>query len=345
MNHRWSKRLLAMIFLFPVFCPAQPLPDQSVIANVDSLIMGWRWQSSDGRSSIDVSSSGFMLFDGKLYDFELSGGALRFIGSGDSIPYLYDAVSERLTLELPDGPPTDYHRTIQSVLARRGTRRLPEKAEFLFGRFSTMERRSAENGLERMTINFRANTEFDFGPREYTNAGGAAGGADSSVALGTALVYEDAVIFSFYDSSAAEAKVMSRNSRGDIRSFTYVDEEYAREPWETTLLSSPEPYPVYEPVPGPPPPRPLPPYYPPYYPPIYYPPHYPPYYPPLVVSAPHPPPPEKGEKKGTERGSIGVSRGSGSSGSTSSRPSGGSSESSGGRSGTSGGTSRGGNRR
>ena len=214
---------------------------------------------------------------------------------------------------------------------------MPEKAEFLFGRFSTVERRSADNGLERRTINFRANTEFDFGPRGNTTAGG----ADSSAAIGTALVYEDAVIFSFYDSSAAEAKVTSRNSRGDIRSFTYVDEEYAREPWETTLLSSPEPYPVYEPVPGPPPPRPLPPYYPP----IYYPPHYPPYYPPVVISAPYPHPPDKGGKKGTERGSIGVSRGSGSSGSSSSRPSGGSSESSGGRSGSSGGTSRGGNRR
>ena len=341
MNYRWSNRLLAGIFLFPVFCLAQPLPDQSVDANVDSLIMGWRWQSSDGGSSIDVSSSSFILFDGRLYDFDLSDGALRFIGSGDSIPYRYDATGERLTLEPPDGPPTDYRRTIQSVLARRGTRRLPEKAEFLFGRFSTVERRSADNGLERRTINFRANTEFDFGPRGNTTAGG----ADSSAAIGTALVYEDAVIFSFYDSSAAEAKVTSRNSRGDIRSFTYVDEEYAREPWETTLLSSPEPYPVYEPVPGPPPPRPLPPYYPPYYPPIYYPPHYPPYYPPVVISAPYPHPPDKGGKKGTERGSIGVSRGSGSSGSTSSRPSGGSSESSGGRSGSSGGTSRGGNRR
>ena len=125
-NRRFAL-LLAVTALIPIFCSAQLLPGGPTEDSVASLIMAWRWESNDGKSTIDVSSSNLMLFDGKLYDFELFGGALKFLAGGKSVPYRYDGASDRLTLEFPDAPPLDYHRTIQSVLTRRGTGSCPRR--------------------------------------------------------------------------------------------------------------------------------------------------------------------------------------------------------------------------
>jgi hypothetical protein len=361
MNYRRSASIFAVALLLPLLCPAQPLPGGPADDSLASYLKEWRWESPDGKSTIDVSSSSLMLFDGNLYDCELSGGILRFLSGGKTVPYLYDAATDHVTFNFADSARIEYHRTIQSVYARRGTRRLPEKAEFLFGRYATAERRLSDGATEQKTINFHANTEFDFGPRGYAPAGGATGGASSSAALGTVLVYEDVVIFSFYDSSAAEAEVEARDSRGDIRRFIYAGEVYTRVPYEQAMLSSPTPYPVPEPYPGPPPypiPPLDPPYYPPYYPP-YHPPyyHYPHYYPPVVGGVIVYPHGGRGEKQGHAGGvarTTGTHRDSGGSSSrgtvgTTGRPSGSSGSSAGGssgsRGGSSGGSSRGGNRR
>jgi hypothetical protein len=347
MNYRWFTCLLALVLSFPFLSSAQySLASPDDVSDA-SYVKAWRWESADSKSTIDVSSSSLVLFDCKLYDYDLTDHALTFTSGGDSVPYRYDPGTDLLTCEFGDSATVEYHRTIQSVLARRGTRRLPENAEFLFGRYVSWERR---------TINFHGNTEFDFGTGGYSTGRGAAGGAGSA-ALGTALVYGDVIIFSFYDSSAAEADVETRDSRGEIRSFIYADEQYSRARTEAAVY--PTPYP--EPVPGPPPPYPIPPmdppYYPPYYPPYHPPVYYPPYYPPVVVGGQIAPPHAGGGKSGRDRGdtrTTGVHRGGESGGGRGTigsprRPSGsgGSSSggSSGGHSGSSGGTSRGGNRR
>lgn len=360
MSHRWFITLFAIALLIPPYSYAQTSAQAPADDSLGSYIRAWRWESVDGKSAIDVSSSSLILFDGNLYDYDLSGGALRFVSGGRTVPYHYDPATDRLTFDFADTLRIEYHRTIQSVLARRGTRRLPEKAEFLFGRFSTADRRTSDGTSEFKTINFHANTEFDFGPRGSTPTGGAAGGAGSPAALGTALVYEDEVIFSFYDSSAAEADVQTRDSRGGVISFVYAGEVYSRVPYQAAMYPTPTPYPVPEPYPGPPPypiPPMDPPYYPPYYPPYHPPVYYPPYYPPVVTGGQVEPPHAgggKGGKAGGETRTTGVHRGGGSSGSgtvnspgrsSGSSGSGGSHGSSGGRGGSSGGSSRGGNRR
>ncbi len=361
MKYRWFACLLAVTLLIPYLGFTQSMPSDAVGAPAASYIMAWRWESADGKSTLDVSSSSLLLFEGKLYDYDLSGGALRFLAGGTTVPYRYDPATDRLTLQFADTAQVEYHRTIQSVLARRGTRRLPEDATFLFGRYSTVARRSSDTAApEQKTINFHANTEFDFGPRDYSTAGGAAGGTGSAAVLGRALVYGDAIIFSFYDSSAAEGQVETRNSRGDVRTFLYADEEYSLEPYQAAIYPTPTPYPVPEPVPGPPPPYPIPPWYPPYYPPyypphpypVYYPPHYPGHHPPVIIGGASTPAPHSGSTGQTRTSGVHRDSGGGRSGSSvGSSRSGGSSGSSGGSSSgrggssSSGGSSRGGNRR
>ena len=351
MYHRWFFCLLAITVLLPLISSAQPLPGSPADDSLASYVRAWRWESTDGRSAIDASSSSLILFDGNLYDYELSSSTLRFLSGGRAVPYSYDPANDRLTLDFADTARIEYHRSIQSILARRGTRRLPENAEFLFGRFATTERRLSDGASEQKAINFHANTEFDFGPRGYTTAGGVAGGSNSSAALGTVLVYGDAVIFSFYDSSAAEAEVQLRDSRGDIRSFVYAGETYTRAPLEAAMYPTPTPYPTPEPYPEPPSVYPIPPmdppYYPPYYPP-YWPPyyvgHYHPYYYPRVIVGAHVPPHHAGGAGGERHGggqartTVGSHRGSGGGSTGAGRSSGGSS---GGSSGSRGGSSDG----
>src|SRR5512146_165615 len=161
MKNRWFTCLLAITLVYPVLCYAQPSSvSPAEDSSLASYIKGWRWESEDGRSAIDASSSSLLLFEGRLYDYDLSGGAFRFVAGGSSVPYRYDPATDRLTLDFADTAEVEYHRTIQSVLARRGTRRLPEKAEFLFGQYATAVKRLADGASEQRTINFHANTEF-----------------------------------------------------------------------------------------------------------------------------------------------------------------------------------------
>jgi uncharacterized membrane protein YgcG len=329
MNSRLSAPLLATLFLVAALCPMHPALSQLADDELASMIMEWRWESDDGYSTIDVSSSNAMLFEGKLYEFELYQQAFRFLDGGSSIPYRYDRVRDRLTLEFPEGPPLEYQRTIPSVMARRGTRRIPERAHLVFGRFTTGERSYMADGppMRKMII-FHANGEFDFGPRTAQLARG----GDRRGALGTALAYKNAIIFSFYDSSAAEAEIRTWDNQGEITGFTYAEEDYARAQYEAVTPPYPPPYPPDYP-PGPPDPRP------PRYP---HPPYYPPFTPPVIVITP-PSSAPSGAGGGDGKRTIGPRRDSDNdgSGSTGSR---GSSGSSGGGS-SSGGPGRGGNRR
>lgn len=86
MNYRRSASIFALAFLLPLLCPAQPLPGGPADDSLASYLKEWRWESPDGRSALDVSSSGLMLFDGNLYDYELSGGGLRFLSGGKPFP-------------------------------------------------------------------------------------------------------------------------------------------------------------------------------------------------------------------------------------------------------------------
>ena len=94
MKYRWFACLLTVILLKPYFGFAQLMPSDAVGAPAASYLMAWRWESADGKSTLDISSSNLMLFEGKLYDYELSGGAIRFLSGGTTVPYRYDPATD-----------------------------------------------------------------------------------------------------------------------------------------------------------------------------------------------------------------------------------------------------------
>ncbi len=210
-THRRSVACL-LILLSAQFTCAQPL----VLA--DSLIQMWRWESDDGYSTIDVCSSHLLLFEGNPYEFRLSNGAFYFIGGRASIPFRYDAEDARLTLFFPEGGPLEYHRAIGSVYLRRLTSQRVYNGRALYGRFCTA---AGTNG-ERRAIAFWSNGEFDFSPGTMY----ASIGTDESAALGTAVLRDNVVIFSFYSGEAAEAQVGERNAFGEVTRIVFANEEY-----------------------------------------------------------------------------------------------------------------------
>ncbi len=217
----------------------------------DSLIQMWRWESEDGYSTIDVCSPRLVLFEGNALEFELFNSALYFIGSRTSIPYHYDEAHARLTLIFPEGPALEYHRVIPSVYLRRLTGQRIYNGRALYGRFCSTT--GASGG--QAAIAFWADGEFDFSP----GAMYASIGIDESAALGTAVLCGDAVVMSFYDGEAAEAKVVERNEHGDVTRITYADEEYAVDECGSIPPPAPSPPPPAPPLPPlPPPPGPIP---------------------------------------------------------------------------------------